>query len=182
MKSNKNFHVKSPHNFYAFPHNRLYNVLLRIPFQRVNKSLKAFIFLVVFQVSFVTCRKSWCDFSIVPSLTLQSWTALEIRLSSCWLLVLYFQVRKNGQWGPLPTPLIDTLSEYIWVSHKISTQVPNTNKNSDMEKQWLMSSIACWEALPWGLSGKCRQEEWCACAPGSHTSSLFAHADSCSCC
>lgn len=61
----------NPHpNLYTFPYNRLLNILLRIAFQRVNKSLKPFIFLVVFQVSFITGRKSCFDFGRVLLLIL----------------------------------------------------------------------------------------------------------------
>lgn len=61
----------NPHpNFYTFPYNRLLNILLRIAFQRVNKSLKPFIFLVVFQVSFITGGKSCFDFRRVLLLIL----------------------------------------------------------------------------------------------------------------
>lgn len=69
-------------------------------FQRVNESLKPFIFLVVFQVSFITGRNSCFDFRRVLLLILQSWMALEIRLSLLTVLLLqYSQVRKKKASG-----------------------------------------------------------------------------------
>ena len=89
--------------------------MLRIPFLRVNKSSKPFIFLAVFQVSFITCRKImlWLQNSAAVHSAVLSCPWNKIKPSHCYYCrILKIEKKNSVHWRPLTTIFY---WYYIWV-------------------------------------------------------------------